>query len=132
MRKPLTTKDTQYRVIKEIVESISGIEDLATRSRKRYIVDCRYVYYHLCRKYIKKFILADCSSEVDRDHTMCIHGLQVFDTIFRQSTFEAYSVYLKAIESIEDDFYFDNNVEKAVRKLEVLTNRIEVTYEEAI
>ena len=129
MIKQLTKKETKYRLIKEIVESASGIKNLATRSRKRYIVDCRYVYYHLCRKHIKRCILADCSSEVDRHHAMAIHGLKVFKIIYRQSTFEAYAVYLKATEMIEDEFYLDNNVAEAAKRLEKLINRIEVDYE---
>ena len=124
-----TTLNTQYKVIKEAVEAVSDIKDLAIKDRQRYIVDCRYVYYHLCKKYIPKFILADCGSEVDKDHTMVIHGLIEFDSVFKQPTFKAYDVYLKSIEKLEDDFYFENNVTSAVKRLEYLTNRIEVKYE---
>ena len=129
MKKELTKRDNPYREIKRIVESVSEIKDLATRSRKRHIVDSRYVYYHLCQKYIKTFILANCSSELDRDHASAMHGLKVFDAIFRQSTFTAYDVYLKSLDILEDDFYFLKNITKAVERLEQLTNKINVEYE---
>lgn len=129
MKKPLTTFDTQYRVIKKVIEESSGIVDLSIKSRKRYIVDCRFVYFHLCKKYIPKFILADCGSEVGKDHSMVIHGLIEFENMFNQPTFKAYDVYLKAIEILEDDFYFSNNVASAVKRLEELTNKIKVEYE---
>ena len=129
MKKELQKRDNPYREIKRIVESASEIKDLSTRSRKRHIVDSRYVYYYLCRKYIKIFILADCGSEVDRDHTMVMHGLKEFDAVFRQSTFTAYDVYLKSLDILEDDFFFLKNVAAAVKRLEELTNKIPVEYE---
>ncbi len=129
MKKELTKRDNPYREIKIIVESVCDIKDLSTRSRKRFIVDCRYVYYYLCQKYVKKFILANCGSEIDRDHASVMHGLKEFDAVFRQSTFTAYDVYLKSLDILEDDFYFLKNITKAVERLEELTNKINVEYE---
>ena len=129
MKKELQKRDNPYREIKRIVESVSDIKDLATRSRKRHIVDSRYVYYHLCQKYVNQFILADCGSEVDRDHAMVMHGLREFDAVFRQSAFTAYDVYLKSLDILEDDFFFLKNVIAAVKRLEELTNKITVEYE---
>ncbi len=123
-----TTLNTQYRVIKEAVEAVSDIKDISIKDRQRYIIDCRYVYYHLCKKYIHGFILADCGTAVNRDHSTVIHGLKCFNQLFNQSAFTASKVYLNAIELVEDDFYFDNNISRAVAKLERLTNRLPVTY----
>ncbi len=129
MKKKPTTEDTQYKVIKSAVEIASGIEDIGIKSRKRFMVDCRYVYFHLCRKYIPKFILADCGREVQKDHAMVIHGLKEFDNMFNQPGFEATNVYLNSMDIIEDDFFFKNNISRAVERLETLTNKITVEYE---
>jgi len=100
--------------IKNLVENRSGIKDLETRSRKRYLVDTRYVCYKLCKDFIPKrrCTLESIGAAFLRDHSTILHGLKEFEYLFDNATFvNSKSLYLSVkaelmksniIESDED------------------------------
>lgn len=90
------------RIIKIIVENISGIADLSIKSRKRYIVDNRFVYFKLCHMYqeILGESLSKIGQTVDKDHTTVLHGVGKFDDIHNSTKFEGYATYMKSLSNI--------------------------------
>lgn len=90
------------RIIKIIVENISGIDDLSIKSRKRYIVDNRFVYFKLCHMYqeILGESLSKIGQTVDKDHTTVLHGVGKFNDIHNYASFEGYDTYIKALDNI--------------------------------
>lgn len=44
------------------------------RSRKRYLVDARKIYFHLCREFTKKS-LSEIGRSMERDHASALHNI---------------------------------------------------------
>jgi hypothetical protein len=82
-----------YRIIKNIVENESNIEDLSVKDRHEYIRDCRYVYMRLCEKHIKKFKLLRCANEINKTHGAVINGLKKFEYDYDTPYFKANGIY---------------------------------------
>ena len=68
-------------------EDYSG-KDLKTPSHGREVTDLRWVYFKLCRKYLKRASLTEIGKPVNRDHSTVIHGLTQFDLLKDMKFFE--------------------------------------------
>ena len=83
------------RIVKSVVETFSGIEDISRKTRKREYVDARAVYYKLCRT----LILEDNASTiaigkaVGYDHATVLHGLRLFEEVGGSRNFTANETY---------------------------------------
>jgi len=73
--------------ILKLVEDYSG-KDLKTPSHGREVTDLRWVYFKLCRKYLKRASLTEIGKPVNRDHSTVIHGLTQFDLLKDMKFFE--------------------------------------------
>jgi hypothetical protein len=73
-------KKSDYKIIREVVEQVYGVEDISIISRKKTAVNARFLYFKLCKMYIKKyFTLKACGIEVGRDHATVRHGIIQFN-----------------------------------------------------
>ena len=45
---------TKYQLIINTVQNVSGIEDITSLNRMRFVADCRHVCYGLAKKYYRK------------------------------------------------------------------------------
>ena len=90
------------RIIKNIVETFSGVEDIAIKNRKINIIDLRSVYYKLCRT----FPLEDSNSFqsigslVNKHHASVLHSAKMFDSVYGTKYFTANDVYNKCYEKL--------------------------------
>jgi chromosomal replication initiation ATPase DnaA len=90
----------------QIANSINSIleVDIKKRSRVRYIVEARFLYYYFARKYTQNS-LSRIGSEIGFDHSSVIHGVQViknlksYDADFKKK-------YLLVEQAILDDNKF--------------------------
>lgn len=82
-------------LIKALIETESNIDDISIRSRKRYIVDLRNCYFHLCRKFCinPKVSLDDIGKVVKRDHSTALHGKKQLIFHLGKKEFTANAVY---------------------------------------
>ena len=71
----------------DILEEVSSktkisIDDLRSKTRKREVVDARYMYYRRCREYFKqKCSYREIGEEVNRDHASVIWGIRATEEI---------------------------------------------------
>lgn len=97
---------TNYQIIKKIVERKSNNKDLSISGKNDGLSLFRYVYYSLCKDYLKKkYRHADASRTIKRGHNNSLYALRVFkefkDQKFFHSYLELYSecfIELKRIE----------------------------------
>ena len=98
MKFKFTSKD-----IRRIVERESD-QDISSSSRKRYLVDLRFMYFMLAKYYTKEN-LNSIGKTVARDHTTVVHGLKTgknlleTDKIFKEK-------YLTLKEILESERYW--------------------------
>ena len=59
--------------------------DLNSKSRKRYIVETRFMFCYIARS--MKFTLADIGRFLNRDHTTIIHALNTFNNLYQTDEF---------------------------------------------
>lgn len=94
--------------IKKLVEKISNIKNLETKSRKEVYVYLRYVCYRLCKDFIaKEYASLSFIGESfgDRDHSSVLHGLNEFDKIKTNKSFKFFlSIYLESKEHLLINF----------------------------
>ena len=90
------------KIIKTLIETYSGIEDISIRSRKLYINDCRAVYYKLCRTFpIEGAGSYDAIGKLlNRNHATVLHGVKSFDNVYDTKGFLANNVYHKCYEKL--------------------------------
>lgn len=53
--------------------------DIEKPTRKREVVEARYMYYQVCRNW--KMSLSEIGKSVDRDHATILHGLKRFEIL---------------------------------------------------
>ena len=71
---------TDYKRIREVVEQVSRVDDISINSRKKAAVNARFMYFKLCKMYVKNsFTLKACGIEIDRDHATVRHGIIQFN-----------------------------------------------------
>ena len=103
------------RLIKTMVENVSGIQDISVRNREDEYVQTRWVYFKLCRMFLpaESNSLPKIGQTVDRDHASVLHGLKKFDFFYSKDFFEnkrnMYSdVYLRLHEMDQNSSLVEN------------------------
>lgn len=77
--------------IKTMVEIETGVSNIATKNRIRYISDARKVYYKLCFEYATDYTSKHCARILNySQHGTVLHGLKQFDDIIDDSSFKFY------------------------------------------
>lgn len=74
--------------IKNLVEKISGIEDIGIRNRKRNISDARHIYFALCRKFSEEPLETVALTVNLRHHATVISGLKRFYWLENQKCYK--------------------------------------------
>ena len=122
-------KKSDYKIIREVVEQVYLVDDISIISRKKTIVNARFLYFKLCKMYIKKhFTLKACGIEVDRDHATVRHGIIQFNqNIDNNSSIEQRN-YHECISLLDHSMPVKINV----RNVEIfnLMNRLEILIKE--
>ena len=120
-----------YKLIKETVEFVSGIKALDFPNRKRYVSDCRKVYFGLSRFYLKQaYHNSNCSLVMKRDHSSGLHNSKQFENLHRTKKFKANEVYDKC-RAILDPILLhktlevDDEIEFAYSRIEYLKVSLE-------
>lgn len=132
-----------YKIIKNIVENESNIEDLSITKKTSYIRDCRFTYMKLCQKHIKDFTLQKCGNEINRTHASVINGLKKFEYDYCTPYFKANGIYdicntiieenivdiiklrKDILEFMEANNYFINSLETKENAIKVVNNYIQ-------
>tara|TARA_R100001460_G_scaffold107600_1_gene156585 strand:+ start:870 stop:1334 length:465 start_codon:yes stop_codon:yes gene_type:complete len=93
------------KTLKSLIELELGIEDLATKNRKRYNVRGRTIYFILGKKYTKESY-ETIGSLVGRDHSTALHGRK---KIYNDWTFFPleYKDELHSLNRIEQNFLLE-------------------------
>ena len=100
-----------YEHIKNAVEVISGVKDLSTKNRKRYIADVRFVYMKLCREFdAGRFHVTNCGRCIGRDHGTVLHGLKEIEINLGKPWFLANQVYYDSLEYLRDTVDIDRTL----------------------
>ncbi len=144
-----------YKLIKLTVEKVSGINDLSLHDRKRYVADCRIVYFGLSCLYKKQaYHGTECSLAINRDHSTGLNNIAQFNNLCGTEKFKANQVYKKCriildpillykSKEIQDEInfevekikYLEGILEEEKQELEILhlrkASKMEVTYETA-
>jgi len=109
------------RIIKIVVENVSGINDLSIKSRKRFYCDIRFVYFKLCDMY-KSAINESTTSigkTVNRDHATMLHGVKKFNQLYNTPTFLGSDVYVKCLTELYKLNVDIENVDNIIREYDV-------------
>lgn len=81
-------------IIKETVEAVSDVKDISVKSRKRNIVDLRYVYVKLCYEFINKPSPSIIGKHINRSHCDILYLKDGADVVMSSKKFTALGVYL--------------------------------------
>lgn len=107
--------------IKEIVE-FKFSANLNEKSRSRYLVYTRAVYFKLCRKYTH-LTLSAIGKTVGKDHATVLHGIRLYDEqVTRYSPFHK-KVYKSIAKKISGKIDMENLIYQS--KINDLTEQIE-------
>lgn len=71
--------------IKNIIERESGVS-LNNRSRKRSVVECRFIYYKMVRKHLN-MSLSEIGATLGYDHATVLHSLRQVDNLLEYDSF---------------------------------------------
>lgn len=123
----MKNKDTStYQLIKETIEIVSGVKDISNTRRTRRDTELRWVYYDLCKRYLKgKFVISHCALVVNRHHASVINGIKVFKDVNSVQQFKSQDVYNKAVSVLNEylvDKYNDDDRLIILAKINYLEN----------
>lgn len=90
-----------YSEIKIIVEEHFNV-NLINKSRKRHLVEARYIYFKLCMDYADKKTLASIGKSLNKDHATVLHGIRSVTNwmLYDMSLLENYEKLHKLLMSI--------------------------------
>ena len=93
--------------IKRIIEKISLVSDISTKSRLNKLVELRFIHYYLCRKFTTAS-LETIGKTCNRGHDTVINGIKKIHLYLETNQLESIDIYLKAYEIVRnynhDDF----------------------------
>jgi hypothetical protein len=70
------------KLIKEGVETLSGITDLTVRDRTMYVINARMTYYKLCKMFTDKSLEKIGKIMGNRTHATVLSGIKTFDNLY--------------------------------------------------
>ena len=88
--------------IKELIENKLNIKDLSITSRKRDIVEARFIAFQLSRKYTRHS-LTHIGKVFKKDHASVLHGIKKFNDLRFQLEFkDSYNLYIHLCDTINE------------------------------
>jgi hypothetical protein len=93
------------KLIKSMIETYSGVYDISIKTRKREIVEMRFVYFFLCKNYCistEKLSLRAIGEIVNRNHATVLHGIRQFKCLYGQKSFTANDLFKKTDEKLKE------------------------------
>lgn len=104
--------------------------DLLNKSRKNHFVQCRKIYYKICKDLIPKVSLSEIGSPFMYDHTTVLNSLDKFYEIENDKYY--FDIYLRCLKILSNDEYPTITGQKSInlkpyysiiQKLEKLNNK---------
>lgn len=89
--------------IKQLLERLSGVPDIGSRSRKRELCDIKKVYYKLCHEFSRSSSVLASDALGGYTHATALHSVREFHNLFGSKTFTKDNLYLDAKDIIQSD-----------------------------
>lgn len=103
--------------IKEYLEKKTNIPDLSIRSRKRSIVEIRFIGFQLTKMLCERVTLTGIGEPYKKDHATVINGLKKFEELKNQFCFKEHNKFYESC--LEDLLKLSGNEEyKALKSLQ--------------
>ena len=100
-----------FRLVKQTLETVSGIEDLSIPDRTRFVADVRILYFGMVHYYLgKEYTCSHSAIYIDRRHATGIHARKNYNNLLGTDGFSANHIYEKAKEILDDVFPNINNL----------------------
>lgn len=104
--------------------------DLSTKSRKRDIVEKRFIAFKITKELCNNVTLERIGKAYKRDHASVLHGLKKFNELkYQQSFLESLNIYESSKQDLRETFnLIDNTAENLQLSINELKQRYRVKF----
>jgi hypothetical protein len=124
-------KEEQCKLIKRLLERLSGVQDIGARNRNRELSDIRKTYYKLCQQ----FSLASSTAMADAlggyDHSTALHNIIQFNNLYGSDSFTCNELYDESKEILQKLYnekmkmFEKTEQKKIIEQIKILEDQIQ-------
>lgn len=113
----MNTQKQKCKLIKSLLQSLSGIEDIGFRSRKRPYPEVKKIYCKLCKKFTTASLSVIGEVLGNYDHATALHAINSFDDLYDTNGLDHSELYEEAKERLQEEMNALSELESSGKEI---------------